>query len=712
MNNTPSSTFNSTDLVLQLTGGDRDGQVLPVTTQKCLLSSLITDKAEAEKYRCAIFRGEKGVAFRSYSELVLVNGAKTSVQWLSQGDSIQLTPEMKVVVKQLGALTTKPIPVSPAATATNPPLPKARQEEHTIALGAGILPPSSATASHAPTEGTVSQSKPAPASAQSALGALNSLSAEVSNTEAIASSTVAIEANGNVNQRVDNLSSELSSLVDKASELSPATDASTSQVEPPVTEPLREKQLPEASASIQDFLDKALASSGGAAAVTPETPVAPIQHAPSIDPVTAARSAAAIETPSESPSPSVAAKLRKEEVTSSLNRLLQGTAHIPAEQELSAPPAVISEVESPAVPVPATPVPAIPVPATPTSASPPVAIPPAAPQTSESEVSRAQSLEFLKSLGIDAAELGLSEKTPAAPNTNPTGQSVDLDASPESTSPVTLPTADEIIASFSADNAAPTAAGVEQATEQEIVEAVVSAPVPVKAKAESVADVLARMQNAGSLDSFDMDGPEETTQEPAAAPVEFVVPEPAASATETKPKEGDEDSSVEDYMSQLLNRMRGETDSDSVEDDEKNSEVSGSSPQKEAEKIEISVPAEPELVQETLTAEEFVPKSKAVRMESFDSLREIANNSNRLAIQDHLANQRKVSTATKLQLALISLGFGIVFFAMSCLFSSHISIGGLFCGVGFLVCGVVFAKFYCDEKKLDDSIVKAQKAKG
>ena len=96
-------------------------------------------------------------------------------------------------------------------------------------------------------------------------------------------------------------------------------------------------------------------------------------------------------------------------------------------------------------------------------------------------------------------------------------------------------------------------------------------------------------------------------------------------------------------------------------------------------------------------------------MQSLDSLREIANHSSRLAIQDHLANQRKVSTQTKLQLTIISLVFGVICFAMSCLFSPKIIVGGMLFGLAFLIMGVVMGYLYREERKLDESIVTDQK---
>jgi len=220
MTTTSPAISNSTDLVLQLAGGDRNGQLIPVNTAKCLLSSLIADKAEAEKYRCAIFRGEKGVAFRSYSELVLVNGNKTSVQWLKEGDTIQLTPEMKVIVKHLGTfLPTK------ATGAPQAPAAAARQIQSTTAMGAGTSIDSDNT--------------PQPTNA----------SGPVSNGA--------------------------TSLVDAASQSGTAPAATGETNEPtlqaPAAKPLSDQKMASASSNIQDYLDKALASTGAGAIASPET---------------------------------------------------------------------------------------------------------------------------------------------------------------------------------------------------------------------------------------------------------------------------------------------------------------------------------------------------------------------------------------------------------------------------------------------------------
>jgi hypothetical protein len=710
---------NSTDLVLQLAGGDRHGQLLPVSTAKCLLSSLIADKTAAEKYRCAIFRGEKGVAFRSYSELVLVNGNKTSVQWLKEGDTIQLTPEMKVVVKQLGTFApTKPTNTSKVT------LPAARQVASTISMD-------SASDGGSPTSGKVVAEAPVntkPAAAPISVPKESQVSPSVDH---------------NAGQRMEVLSDQLKTLVDAASGSGTVTAAAELKNEPasdrPAAEPLSDQKMADASSSIQDYLDKALASPGNDSNTSPTpTPTPPMPA----DPVAATTESRKPEATLELTASSVAdnvAKLRKEEVASSLNRLLSGTEQTPVGQDLLAPSSAITAADQSSV-TPKTSSVLLPETAQTTSevlasdilAESPIAPPaqatavatqPAAADPVEAaapvDVPKAQSLEFLKSLGIDADELGLNKKTPAQENPTPAVPQPVLPV--EGAPSVALPTADEIIASASLGSVAQgdsaSVVPAEIVVEEEAAEPAAE-PAAKPQKAESVADVLARMQNAGSLDSFSMDGPaEEASSEPVASvPAEVARPKPQVSETVVveEPTEsesaGDEDNSVEDYMSQLLNRMRGGDDAEETEG--KKSEAAKPAPKKEvAAKTEIVETAEVEQPQKTLTAEQFVPKEKAVRMKSFDSLREIANNSNRSAIQDHLANQRKVSTQTKLQLALISLGFGILFFLMSCMFSAKISIGGMFCGIIFLLCGVVFAKYYRDEKKLDESITQAQKAK-
>jgi len=509
---------------------------------------------------------------------------------------------------------------------------------------------------------------------------------------------------------------------------------------------LNEKKMADAS--------PALASTGAVAPTTPaDSATTESRHVEATVefPATTEATPPAETTPAEASSESEntpendAAKLRKEEVTNSLSRLLSETSHSPASR-VALPSDITAQdqsseskdsLQSPTQPTTVDTSDFLKADTQSQTDSPaqatPVATQPAATETVEAtedvEASKAQSLDFLKSLGIDSKELGLSSEasaqnneTPVQENTTPDLTQPSQEGSPSSA----LPSADEIIASATAMGSVAALGSVAVTdsdsvdTAEVVAEEESSEPVAEPKKAESVADVLARMQNVGSLNSFSMDGPtEEASPEPVASVVtEAAAPKPqvsetiVADAAMESESGGDEDGSVEDYMSKLLNRMRSGDESE--EADDKGSDSAKPTPQKEVPtKTEIvetsSAPGQP---QETLTAEQFVPKQKAVRMKSFDSLREIANNSNRLAIQDHLANQRKVSTQTKMQLALIGFGFGILFFLMSCVFTSQISIAGIICGIAFFVCGLGFGKLYRDEQKLDASIIQAQKEKG
>ena len=810
MNNIPSPAMTSkNDLVLQLTGGDRDGQLLPVRTAKCLLSSLIRDEAVAEKHRCAIFRGSKGVAFRSYSDHVLVNGSKVSVQWLKQGDLISLTPDLTVVVKQLGvfdAANVAPENAQPVKSAS-------RKVEGTVQVNPGLLPKDAQgrAASVRPVEVTAPvqsmmyaqnappaagseqtptvDSKPNVASArgpvvtqavpvtpatsanepsargpavtqavpvQPATTANNPAARSPVVTQAVpvkpattadvptaevsqapestspTNTTASVEVpslvtppapetiSDSVDERMNSLSDRLSTLVDAASGTPDAgsTPAQTSAE-------LEKAKLAAASASIQNFLDNALVSNGESkdtSATETSNAQAAAPRLPEVTQELEAKPSPVSEVQSPFAAVTETSALRREEVTSSLERLLGGTAvNLPTTDDKASSANAISAAEQMNSAASAPEIEHV----EPIEQDKPVeqaesneqALSYADKLLADAEISqpaetaepesKVRSLDFLKSLGVDASELGLNSDQPASPINEP---QLVADAS-------------TAIESTSAIEAAPSVADAEvnpdtaeNTDDQPATEAVESLPEPVAPtqKAESVADVLARMQNAGSLSSFNLDATEE---EPTAATSE---PEPSLGVTKTEVDavtdesiesvsgSGDDENAVEDYMSQLLNRMRG--------GDEEPAKESSAIAQPKPQKIETkeanasstgAFTPEPEL--EKLTKEEFVPKQKAVRMQSLDSLREIANNSSRLAIQDHLANQRKVATQTKLQLTIISLIFGVICFAMSCLFSPKIVIGGMLFGLAFLVMGVVMGYLYREERKLDESLISEQK---
>ena len=95
-----------TDLVLRLTGGHRDGELVQIRTEKCFLGM---NNENTGHPQCAIFRGPLGATLRSYSDDILINGQSKTVHWLAEGDQIQFPNSMTVEIHQLGTCTTKQV---------------------------------------------------------------------------------------------------------------------------------------------------------------------------------------------------------------------------------------------------------------------------------------------------------------------------------------------------------------------------------------------------------------------------------------------------------------------------------------------------------------------------------------------------------------------------------------------------------------------------
>ena len=93
--------YSPSDLVLLLAGGERDGELVAVTTSKCLIS-IGLDLGSVP--RCAIFRGPHGVAVRAFDSQVTFNGDLESVHWLKAGDRIDFANAIAMEVTQLGDL--------------------------------------------------------------------------------------------------------------------------------------------------------------------------------------------------------------------------------------------------------------------------------------------------------------------------------------------------------------------------------------------------------------------------------------------------------------------------------------------------------------------------------------------------------------------------------------------------------------------------------
>ena len=87
--------------MLRLAGGERDGELVTVTTPKCLIS---TGPGLGSVPQCAIFRGPHGAAVRAFDSQVAFNGEVDSVHWLKAGDRIDFANAIAMEVTQLGKL--------------------------------------------------------------------------------------------------------------------------------------------------------------------------------------------------------------------------------------------------------------------------------------------------------------------------------------------------------------------------------------------------------------------------------------------------------------------------------------------------------------------------------------------------------------------------------------------------------------------------------
>ena len=815
MNNPLNTPQSPNDLVLRLIGGKLDGQLFTVRNEKCLLSDLSPDIENPEDHRCVIFRGEKGVAFRSYSDRVLCNGAKVSVQWLKKSDLIKLTDNFSVEVYQLGVYKKK-------ATAA----PASRKPVHTVAIPANVDPASShvapvvarpvsttvaadASASAAPpvtgpastvppqdyakpsaqspavsplpthqvpteTPAPVPSVAPMPIATQPsevtpvatdslpAAGAVNQAPQPQSPSEALSGiGPVGIPSTPS-NSTIDSLSERLSKLVDSAGTdgesglgeststaavTSPSPSVSPMPIEPTPIDQAGEKPAPTSEAVAQQSpvavqptqpstspgetdsaaqrraaLENYFSKSGVSLADPPPSargednvsagdPVSPTTapvlpavppSVTSVQPPASIASSASVE-PSATVSPvpeaipksphadqvgepSTAEKTKTSaqlDLDSVLAKLESGAAASPAPPASVNEPAQISPSPVAAVPAFETPVVETPVVETPVVETPVVT--PTAVETENNDIPSAEaangdqgnqleSFALLQSLGLDTSGLGQIKKELAEAPRAEEVQSISPNAEPQSAPQTSEP----------------------ETSEPE--------------KVESVADVLARMQNAGSLQDFNAGEAEAEPSAMGTARREAATPPPASPPTATMSSSslgeqggGEDDGSVEDYMSQLLNRMRGDNEPTSGEVAEQKQDKAVEEIIAEQHLAGSASQARPEKV-DTLTPEEFVPKQKAVRMQSLDSLREIANSNAREAFRDSLARERKVSTQTKLTLSMVSLAFAVLFVLMSYI-GEKVNFWGVVFGIGFLIVGLLTARAYLSERKLDESIL-------
>ena len=92
--------FSPADLVLKVLSGKNAGTLYPIKTQNCLLGQRL-DSEGTQTSQCMIFRGPNGAAIKAGQEQVRVNGRAIGLEWLETGDEIQIG-DSQLFVHQLG----------------------------------------------------------------------------------------------------------------------------------------------------------------------------------------------------------------------------------------------------------------------------------------------------------------------------------------------------------------------------------------------------------------------------------------------------------------------------------------------------------------------------------------------------------------------------------------------------------------------------------
>ncbi len=228
---------------------------------------------------------------------------------------------------------------------------------------------------------------------------------------------------------------------------------------------------------------------------------------------------------------------------------------------------------------------------------------------------------------------------------------------------------------------------IEQAIEHPETEVNVA---QTSSEGQSVADVLARMQAAGALDSK-FEAFEETTElyaaedEPVEEPQSFD-PQPVSSI------EGDGDGDVNSYMNQLLQRLgTSRQSSQPAPSAEKPKPVTVRHTAGQVAKVK----AKPEPPKDVLSAEEFVPKQVAPeRSSNLAAMRDIANQSTREAVESSKVRR------TKAKITALLGGIAIGIAGAAFLYSLCHKVGDIFFlgAIASLLASGTCAYFLYDEK--------------
>ncbi len=620
---TTQSTFPMNDLVLRLTGGQRDGELIPVSTPKCYLG-MDESNENGEQPQCAIFRGPKGAAVKSYADDVLVNGIASTVHWLKEGDRIDFPNSISIEVTQLGWVELEceehlDSEFSTENKSLENPIHDCEQNDKiaSVVLESAALEP-------AENENLVDSSE-APANDDQRLNLIeaqiNEIHLQKENTEqklnqldeklsalteqmnqlvlmASGSSSVAAKSEFNnfvgfkdetVDQQVHKEDLGGNSESELPSEFQPEQDSV-------VTEPTAEGQLVSQSdyySYTEDDDEKILTYDASE----------DVAEAPKASHVESNEEQTEIESRQSELEKVFGSALSEEVVT---DTPVQGFAQ--AQEEVILRPASESAQQDPTEDDTTT-------------------------QTANEQLSESFNTP---THGLDDDAASFADYTTDSPHTEIEPGSLACQLLSE-------------VAKEELEAVHSEAALAENETNEDSEE-IAEKATETEPESGGVADLLARMKAEGKWDGVP-DGDEDVdSNEPVPAPFVEAPVEPVAT--------GEPEDDVQDYMSQLLSRMRGDAPAPKAA-------PAAVKPAQKSDKVEVSIESEKEVFVppvNPLKAEEFKPKSKAQKIDSLGKMRELANSTARSNVKKSEARNRKELGYVQIGIAVCSFFMAVYYF--------------------------------------------------
>lgn len=731
---TTTQPFDPSMLVLKMIGGALDGKLLPINTQKCFL----TGGEKQSEGQCAIIRGPGGTALKSVGTPVVVNERTDNLHWLQEGDTIKIG-ETIMYVEQLGRfgdeVENASVPsetpheitqderstdahstqtsVSTGSTAVNEILTQlqasANEAAADEAVGSSIETPDTAQTETdpelktdtAPEVQSRDTARPTDTEANELLArALRSL--ESANLDAPPASIAPVppveepqqevSAEENVDNTLAEIQSQLDSQIQSYSstpETSTVTNASNDQIDSPSPTESPEAKDSENPNNADQF-------------ATPKIELPIAETPPEIQTLNEDPQSEAVQPGPELP-PSPIADSQPEPQPQELTQLADIMRSLQSSPELETADEAPTPTSSPNV----------------QSESNDAGTPDAEPNppTQEPETTSAPAFDMASFTSRLQSQANATSDASAAP-LEPQGNAGMPAETAEPAPMMDLPTestdtySETLNQNSESTTLQPNAFSPETELKpvEEMPVATPQQPASPSANAgnESVAEVLARMQSQGQLDNFQVPSdsivPEETMTPEMVAPEPLQSApalEPAPQPTEPTESEGG-DGSVQDYMNQLFQRLRGSDAPDVAIPNEPSAPaptVIPPSPQQAAEN-------QPKEVERLLSATEYVPKQQAPEVKSdLEAMRLVANAQSRKAVQISATKKTRVDQTLQQCLAAGCFVAMLVFAYMAESWTDSNALAAFGCGC---VCLMASVRFYTTWRSINHESNKAQ----